>query len=208
MMASTKPGDIVLDPFFGSGTTGAVAKRLGRHFVGIEREQAYIDAATSASPRSSRSAWSLADRHDRQACRSRASPFVQLIESGLIKPGDAADDAKKRATGQGSRRRHAGERRRRRLDPSPRRQGPGLDACNGWTFWHFDDGQSLRPIDDLRPSSARSADQPHDASMPNAALLNRCAAFSCKSHRALALNMPRLQDFPVGSIRTSKQWAQ
>ncbi len=44
-MASTKPGDIVLDPFFGSGTTGAVAKRLGRHFVGVEREQTYIDAA-------------------------------------------------------------------------------------------------------------------------------------------------------------------
>ena len=45
LMASSKPGDVVLDPFFGSGTTGAVAKRLGRHFVGIEREQAYIDAA-------------------------------------------------------------------------------------------------------------------------------------------------------------------
>jgi modification methylase len=45
MLASTKPGDVVLDPFFGSGTTGAVAKRLGRHFVGIEREQDYIDAA-------------------------------------------------------------------------------------------------------------------------------------------------------------------
>jgi modification methylase len=47
MMASTKPGDVVLDPFFGSGTTGAVAKRLGRHFIGVEREQAYIDAATA-----------------------------------------------------------------------------------------------------------------------------------------------------------------
>ncbi len=45
MLASTKPGDVVLDPFFGSGTTGAVAKRLGRHFVGVEREQVYIDAA-------------------------------------------------------------------------------------------------------------------------------------------------------------------
>ena len=45
LMASSKPGDVVLDPFFGSGTTGAVARRLGRHFVGIEREQDYIDAA-------------------------------------------------------------------------------------------------------------------------------------------------------------------
>ncbi len=47
LMSSTKPGDVVLDPFFGTGTTGAVAKRLGRNFVGIEREQAYIDAATA-----------------------------------------------------------------------------------------------------------------------------------------------------------------
>ena len=45
IVASTKPGDVVLDPFFGTGTTGAVAKRLGRHFIGIEREQAYADAA-------------------------------------------------------------------------------------------------------------------------------------------------------------------
>jgi modification methylase len=47
LLASSKPGDVVLDPFFGSGTTGAVAKRLGRHFVGVEREQDYIDAATA-----------------------------------------------------------------------------------------------------------------------------------------------------------------
>src|SRR5262249_1923131 len=45
MLAASKPGDVVLDPFFGTGTTGAVAKRLGRRFVGIEREADYIAAA-------------------------------------------------------------------------------------------------------------------------------------------------------------------
>ena len=55
MLASTKPGDVVLDPFFGSGTTGAVAKRLGRHFVGVEREAGlYRRRAASASPPSGR----------------------------------------------------------------------------------------------------------------------------------------------------------
>ncbi len=42
IVATTKPNDVVLDPFFGTGTTGAVAKKLGRDFIGIEREPAYI----------------------------------------------------------------------------------------------------------------------------------------------------------------------
>ena len=45
IVSSTRPGDVILDPFFGSGTTGAVAKRLGRHFIGIEREKTYADVA-------------------------------------------------------------------------------------------------------------------------------------------------------------------
>src|SRR3546814_5674780 len=43
LLACTKPGDIVLDPFFGTGTTGAVARRLGRHWIGIEREEDYCE---------------------------------------------------------------------------------------------------------------------------------------------------------------------
>lgn len=74
MMASSKPGDVILDPFFGSGTTGAVAKRLGRHYVGVEREQAYIDAATA------RIAAVMTDSHGRHQARVRADGS---LEAGL-----------------------------------------------------------------------------------------------------------------------------
>jgi modification methylase len=148
-MASTKPGDIVLDPFFGSGTTGAVAKRLGRHFVGIEREQTYIDAANeridAVRPLNGADLTVLTGK--------RAEPrvaFVSLIDTGLVLPGATLYDAKKRwaakvrADGTVAIGDSAGSIHKIGA------QVQGLDACNGWTFWHYDDGTSLRPIDDLR----------------------------------------------------------
>ncbi|WP_313524742.1 site-specific DNA-methyltransferase [Shinella sp.] len=149
LMASSKPGDVVLDPFFGSGTTGAVAKRLGRHFVGIEREQAYIDAAReridAVEPLGSGTLSVMTGK--------KAEPrvaFNTLIESGLIAPGTVLTDARRRhsaivrADGTLASGSDAG---------SIHRVGAkvqGLDACNGWTFWHYADGAQLKPIDDLR----------------------------------------------------------
>ncbi len=149
LMASSKPGDVVLDPFFGSGTTGAVAKRLGRHFVGIEREQAYIDAARAridaVEPLGSGTLSVMSGK--------KAEPrvaFNTLIESGLITPGTVLTDARRRhsaivrADGTLAAGSEAG---------SIHRVGAkvqGLDACNGWTFWHYADGAELKPIDALR----------------------------------------------------------
>jgi modification methylase len=149
LMASSKPGDIVLDPFFGSGTTGAVAKRLGRNFVGIEREQEYIDVAQAridaVEPLSGAELTVLTGK--------KAEPrvaFNTLVESGLIKPGTVLTDA---------RRRHAAIVRADGTLASGGEAGSihrlgakvqGLDACNGWTFWHVEEGSSLRPIDELR----------------------------------------------------------
>ncbi|HSX75209.1 MAG TPA: site-specific DNA-methyltransferase [Shinella sp.] len=149
LMASSKPGDVVLDPFFGSGTTGAVAKRLGRHFVGIEREQAYIDAARAridaVEPLGSGTLSVMSGK--------KAEPrvaFNTLIESGLIAPGTVLTDARRRhsaivrADGTLASGSDAG---------SIHRVGAkvqGLDACNGWTFWHYADGAELKPIDALR----------------------------------------------------------
>lgn len=149
IMASTRPGDIVLDPFFGSGTTGAVAKRLGRHFVGIEREQDYIDAAlariNSVQPLGSQTLTVMSGK--------KAEPrvaFNTLIESGLIAPGTVLTDQKRRhsaivrADGTIASGSDAG---------SIHRVGAkvqGLDACNGWTFWHYAEGSELKPIDALR----------------------------------------------------------
>ena len=149
LMASSRPGDVVLDPFFGSGTTGAVAKRLGRHFVGIEREQAYIDAARAridaVEPLGSGTLSVMSGK--------KAEPrvaFNTLIESGLIAPGTVLTDA---------RRRHSAIVRADGTLASGNDVGSihrvgakvqGLDACNGWTFWHYAEGAELKPIDALR----------------------------------------------------------
>ena len=149
LMASTKPGDVVLDPFFGSGTTGAVAKRLGRHFVGIEREQSYIDAATARIE----AVEPLSDAATAVMGGKRAEPrvaFVSLVESGLIAPGAQVSDAKRRWTASV---RADGTLAMGGDAGSIHRLGAkvqGLEACNGWTFWHVEHQGAFKPIDDLR----------------------------------------------------------
>ncbi|MBX8784967.1 site-specific DNA-methyltransferase [Ochrobactrum sp. GRS2] len=149
LMSSSKPGDVILDPFFGSGTTGAVAKRLGRHFVGIEREQSYIDAATKRIE----AVEPLGKTELKVMTGKRAEPrvaFVSVIEAGLLRPGTVLCDAKRRhaaivrADGTLSASGDAG---------SIHRMGAkvqGFDACNGWTFWHYEENGVLKPIDALR----------------------------------------------------------
>ncbi|WP_269932152.1 site-specific DNA-methyltransferase [Aminobacter sp. HY435] len=149
MMASTQPGDVVLDPFFGSGTTGAVAKRLGRHFVGIEREQAYIDAAQEriASVRT------LDGPELTVLTGKRAEPrvaFVSLLDMGLLAPGTKLYDAKKRWSATV---RADGTIASDDTAGSIHRVGAavqGFDACNGWTFWHYERAGGLTQIDELR----------------------------------------------------------
>jgi modification methylase len=149
IMASTKPGDIILDPFFGTGTTGAVAKRLGRNFVGIEREQDYIDAASARIE----AVEPLGKAELTVMTGKKQEPrvaFNTLVESGLVKPGQVLSDAKRRvsaiirADGTLTANGEAGSIHRLGAKVQ------GLDACNGWTFWHYDDGKTLRPIDELR----------------------------------------------------------
>ncbi len=149
MMASTRPGDVVLDPFFGSGTTGAVARRLGRHFVGIERETAYIEAAEARIA----AVKPLDDADLAVMAGKRAEPrvaFVSLIDSGLMKPGTMLTDVKKRWT---ARVRADGTLEIGGRAGSIHRIGAevqGLDACNGWTFWHYERNGGLTSIDELR----------------------------------------------------------
>lgn len=149
LMASSKPGDVVLDPFFGSGTTGAVARRLGRHFVGIEREQDYIDAARARID----AVEPLGKNELTVMTGKRAEPrvaFNVLIEAGHVKPGDVLFDAKRkhqaivRADGTLAAGGQAG---------SIHKVGAlvqGFDACNGWTFWHVETADGLKLIDDFR----------------------------------------------------------
>ena len=110
ILASTKPGDVVLDPFFGTGTTGAVAKRLGRHWIGIERDPSYIAVAESACampakpmPRSSprkpsatsrafpSAGWSSAASHARQGADQLNRRWTAKVRAdGTLISADAA----------------------------------------------------------------------------------------------------------------------
>jgi modification methylase len=149
LLASSKPGDVVLDPFFGTGTTGAVAKRLGRHFVGVERESEYIAVAETRI-----AAVTPASNAALEVSRGkRAEPriaFGVLVESGLIAPGALLTDAQARHRAEV---RADGTIRAGEHTGSIHRVGAlvqGLDACNGWTFWHtVRDGVRV-PIDDVR----------------------------------------------------------
>ena len=149
IMASTKPGDVVLDPFFGSGTTGAVAKRLGRHFVGIEREQDYIDAASARIA----AVEPLGKAELTVMSGKKAEPrvaFNTLVESGLVRPGQVLTDAKRRYS---AIIRADGTLASAGTAGSIHRLGAkvqGLDACNGWTFWHYERNGGLNLIDELR----------------------------------------------------------
>ena len=151
LLATTRPGDLVLDPFFGSGTTGAAAKRLGRHYIGIEREPAYIEAATArlAAIGAATPADDLAvTRSKREEPRV---PFGQVIEAGFLRPGDTlqSPDGKRKA-----RVRADGSLVYGDMTGSIHRMGAaamGAAACNGWTYWHLKrDDSAPVPIDVFR----------------------------------------------------------
>ncbi|SEN07899.1 modification methylase [Sphingomonas gellani] len=150
LLASTKPGDVVVDPFFGTGTTGAVAKRLGRHWIGIEREPGYCAAAIERIE--------AALPLDESALATMQSPRAQpkvafgvLVENAYLLPGATLTCAK---------RRHVATVRADGSLAAPcgtvgsiHKLGATLQnapACNGWTFWHYEDAGVLKPIDTLR----------------------------------------------------------
>lgn len=148
ILASTNPGDVVLDPFFGTGTTGAVAKMLGRDFIGIEREEAYIRAAEARIARVRRfDASALAVTGSKRA--EPRVPFGQVVERGMLRPGEVLTSLR----GKTARVRADGTLISDDMRGSIHQVGAALEgapSCNGWTYWHFKrDGQMI-PIDILR----------------------------------------------------------
>ena len=149
LLSASQPDDLVLDPFSGTGTTGAVAKRLGRRFIGIERDPSYAAAATARIdaieplPQPTLAPFVTA----RGAPRV---PFATLLERGLVAPGETLVDAKRRHSALV---RADGAVSFGNVVGSIHRIGAlvqGLDACNGWTFWHLDRPEGLVSIDALR----------------------------------------------------------
>jgi len=149
LLACTNPGDVVLDPFFGTGTTGAVACRLGRRWIGIEREKRYVRVAreriASTLPLDETAMKTMASK--RTAPRV---PFGALVETGMLAPGALLTDSRRRWQA------------RVLADASIEYEGQqgsihkmgaaaqGAPACNGWTFWHYEAEGALAPLDTLR----------------------------------------------------------
>jgi modification methylase len=149
ILAASRPDDLVLDPFSGTGTTGAVARRLRRRFVGIERAAEYAAAAEEriAAVEPMAEPALAAFMTAREAPRV---PFAALVERGLVVPGITLVDAKKRHQALV---RADGALALGETVGSIHRIGAlaqGLEACNGWTFWHVETPQGLTVIDTLR----------------------------------------------------------
>lgn len=149
LLACSEPGDLVLDPFLGSGTTGAVAKRLGRDFIGIEREPLYIDVAQKRIARAAQVELDALEISRGRRAQPRVA-FGTLVETGLIRPGTPLFDARRRFQ---ARVRADGSLSDGKKEGSIHKLGALLQnapSCNGWTFWHTDDAGQLSPIDTLR----------------------------------------------------------
>jgi len=149
ILAASRPGDVVLDPFFGTGTTGAVAKRLGRRFIGIERDEAYAQVARAriakVRPMEDPDIIAIPSKRDEPRI-----PFGWLVERGLLHPGTVLESpdgrwtAKVRADGTLIAAEHRG---------SIHQVGAlvqGAPACNGWQFWCVPIEGKRVPIDVLR----------------------------------------------------------
>jgi len=149
ILSTSQVGDTVLDPFFGTGTTGAVAKRLGRHYIGIEREAAYAELARERLARV-RPGQDIALATTPSKRNLPRVPFGSLIERGLIEPGMVLYDHKRRHS---ARVRADGSLVSGQVSGSIHRVGAevqGAPACNGWAFWFFEADGRLLPIDLLR----------------------------------------------------------
>ncbi|MCE9507637.1 MAG: site-specific DNA-methyltransferase [Alphaproteobacteria bacterium] len=153
ILSSTEIGDVVLDPFFGTGTTGAVAKKLGRDFIGIERDKEYIAFARERI----KAIKTGDDESLLKSIEKRAEPripFGQVVEQGMLPPGSVLFDhsrrftARVRADGNLVARNHTGDHKGSIHKVGAALQG--LPSCNGWTFWHFENKGKVWPIDVLR----------------------------------------------------------
>lgn len=157
ILSSTNPGDVVLDPFFGSGSTGAVAKKLGRKYIGLEQEPAYIEGArariAAVEPLPAEQFDLLKPKTKRSAPRV---PFGSLLERGLLDTGRKLRDAKGKIEAQIRADGHLEIKHKgQKVSGSIHKIGALVQdapSCNGWTYWHYHDTDegAHKPIDALR----------------------------------------------------------
>jgi len=154
ILATSNTGDVILDPFFGTGTTGAVAKRLGRNWIGIERDPEYAAQAEMRIDKVK-----PVDQDGLAISRSKRAeprvPFGTIVELGIVEPGTRLVDNKRRFKAEV---RADGSLAFKGRQGSIHRLGAevqGKSACNGWTFWHIEEGDELQSIDTLRQQARR-----------------------------------------------------
>ena len=149
MLASTNKGDLIFDPFLGTGTSASVAKKMGRNYFGIEKEKKYFKAAQQRLSKTKKIEDHYLDTIKNNKSKPRI-PFGSLVELGIVKPGMDIFDQKKKISA------------KIMADGSIKYQGDagsihkvaakiiGAESCNGWTYWHYNMGGSIVPIDNLR----------------------------------------------------------
>lgn len=149
ILSSTQPGDVILDPFFGTGTTGAVAKKLGRNWIGLDQDKEYAEMATARIKR-------IKPVEELELLRTESKrsapriPFGTVIERGLLKPGDVLYDPRKRYS---AKVRADGTLVTSDFTGSIHQAGAFVQkapSCNGWSFWHVEQRGKLVPIDLFR----------------------------------------------------------
>ena len=149
LLATSNKNDLILDPFLGSGTSAAVAKKLGRNYFGIEKEKNYFKAAEQRVNATKPIEDSLLDTLKNNRSKPRI-PFGSLVELGIIKPGTNIFDNKKKIT---ARIMADGSIKHNQAEGSIHKVAAtilGAESCNGWTFWHCDINGRTYPIDYLR----------------------------------------------------------
>ena len=150
LIGTTNPGDVVLDPFFGTGTTGAVAKMLGRNFIGIEREETYRKVATKRIKNARKLGNEALEVSQSKRAQPRV-PFGQLVERGMLRPGEelyslnGRHTAKVRADGT-----LVGSKDNKGSIHQVGAAFEGAPSCNGWTYWAYKSEGKKVPIDNLR----------------------------------------------------------
>ena len=136
LLASTNKNDSVLDPFLGSGTTAAVAKKLGRNYYGIEKEKIYFKAAKQRLKNTKPIEDNYLDTLKNNRSKPRI-PFGSLVELGIIKPGTTIFDNKKKISAKIM---ADGSIKHAKTEGSIHKVAAailGAESCNGWTYWHY-----------------------------------------------------------------------
>tara|TARA_B100001123_G_scaffold434012_1_gene559794 strand:- start:1043 stop:2110 length:1068 start_codon:yes stop_codon:yes gene_type:complete len=149
ILATTNKGDSILDPFLGTGTTAVVAKKLGRKYFGIERHKEYFRAANERINKAKVIEESYLDTLENSKSKPRV-PFGSLVELGIIKPGTNIFDQKKKINAKIM---VDGSVKYQHTEGSIHKVAAkiiGAESCNGWTYWHYQSGNSLKPINELR----------------------------------------------------------